>query len=88
MSRKTDQLSWWAVAPRARFADQCCARFEANFDNAPTFIVRSDTVAPRKTPRTTAPAAHLHRARRIANVKQVSSRMSARAMESSGPLVG
>lgn len=92
----TPTSSWWTVEPREGFSVKCCELFAVNFDNAPTFISRSEfipvgrgkshklkkTASVRKDLRVTPEQARRGRAN-----KHIGTRMSERAMQSAS-LVG
>lgn len=91
---RMDQLSWWATSARANFSGQCCDRFACNFDNAPTLISRSDYIQvhgrPHRLVKTVRKDMRVtpEQARRGRSVQHVGTRMSAKAMQGSGALVG
>lgn len=96
MSTLQSQSSWWERAPREGFSESCIVRFGVNFDNAPTLIVRSEFIKTKGSAShhlqqhviPTAREANAARGRKVSRTKHIGTRMSARAMQSSGSMVG
>lgn len=98
----TTDSSWWMQQSRQGFSTVCCDYFGVTFDNAPTFISRSEFIPVHGRPHrlkktvavvpTTSEANAIAKARKgqqkVSRVQHIGTRMSAKAMRSGGSLLG
>lgn len=91
----TPDTSWWMTAPREGFSEHCIAVFGVNFDNAPTFISRSEFIQvkgrPHQVKKTVGVPMHQMpaqstRQRRVSALRQQGNRKSEKAMQSASLL--
>jgi hypothetical protein len=95
MKKQQSVASWWASVQREGFAEYCISRFGTNFDNAPTFIVRSEFIKTKGSEtHTLYKQIHhglepLSAGRKVARQgKQAAAKMSADAMRMGASLLG
>lgn len=95
MKQKPSAASWWENVNRKDFSSFCIEKFGTNFDNAPTFIVRSEFIKTKGSEtHTLYKQIHhglepLSAGRKVAKQgKQIAAQMSTRAMQIGQSLLG